>query len=60
MGCIITRTQQHMKQTPINAEYYLCDELKKRNKPQDRIRLNKLTDTNVTLHNSKESVGMDT
>ena len=30
-GCIITRTQQYMKHKSIQAEDYLCDELKKRN-----------------------------
>ena len=48
-----------MKQTPIQADDYLCDEHMNKHKAKSSNRLNELVGTYATLCGNKEPVGLD-
>ena len=52
MGYIITRMQLHEAQ-PIQAEDYLCDEIKKKKTPHESKGFNKLIDIYATLYDKQ-------
>ena len=54
MGCIITRTNRHIKMTAFTEEEYLRNEVAKKDKRQGANRLNELLDHYTKLYEKKK------